>query len=585
MGLISNGCIYNLHGGGSRINLAPLIYMPCLAVHFSNPNRLVHCSGWSQPLIVFHRRHLGFSKLKISASGQSGGTYLVQELSRPWLKVPRCLVELSATSLLFVALGILTLSSTNKGCTALAAVGAGSRPVQEESDEEDQVIQKEKNVEDEQLHQEFENWKSKTYALTVPLRVVAVQGSVPPAWIKDFIQSQGKRLKLSVQFRGSIEDIFSELIGSLRKVDVSPKSVLTADLITIGDSWLDLAIAKSVIEPMQMAEDYDWFKGLPEKWKSSGVDLFGWIPYLNNEGKVDPDGRTWAVPYRWGSMVIAYKKSKFDKLGLAPIEDWKDLWRPELSGRIAMVDSPREIIGVVLKYMGGSYNTNDISQDIPGGIRAVQQHLAMLAKQVLLFDSANYLKAFSVGDAWVAVGWSSDILPAAKRLSNVAVVVPKSGASLWADLWAVPDTTRFPPSENLGGRIRGPSPLIYQWLDFCLQPARDLPFKQGVFPGASPTALEKLPSDPSKLLPKGAPKLVTNLVAGMPPPEILAKCEFLEPLSETALSEYRLLISTMEKPGHGHLRQFLFTTFQDTWSKFLSLRKEIGEYAFPVRKM
>ncbi|XP_074283174.1 uncharacterized protein LOC141607718 [Silene latifolia] len=577
MGLISNGCIYNLHGGGSTINLAPVISMPCLAVHYSNPNLLVHCSGWSRPLIVFHNRHLGFSKLKVSADHQSGEAPLVQKLSKPWLKFPRCLVELSASSLLFVALGIFTLSFTKKGCTALAAVDTGSRPVQEESVGEDQVIENEKTVEDEQLHQEFETWKSKTYALTVPLRVVAVQGSVPPAWIKDFIQSQGRRLKISVQFRGSLEDIFSELIGSLRKVDVSPKSVLTADLITIGDSWLDLAIGKSVIEPMQMAEDYDWFKGLPDKWKV----------YLrrNNEGKADPDGRTWAVPYRWGSMVIAYKKSKFDKLGFAPIEDWKDLWRPELSGRIAMVDSPREIIGVVLKYMGGSYNTNDINQDIPGGVRAVQQHLAMLTKQVLLFDSANYLKAFSVGDAWVAVGWSSDILPAAKRLSNVAVVVPKSGASLWADLWAVPATTRCPPSENLGGRIRGPSPLIYQWLDFCLQPARDLPFKQGVFPGASPTALENLPSDPSKLLPKGAPKLVTNLVAGMPPPEILAKCEFLEPLSETALSEYRLLISTMEKPGHGPFRQFCFTIFQDTWSKILSLRKEIGEYGFPVRKL
>lgn len=47
----------------------------------------------------------------------------------------------------------------------------------------------------------------------------------------------------------------------------------------------------------------------------------------------------------------------------------------------------------------------------------------------------QYLKAFGVGDVWVAVGWSSDVLPAAKRMTNVAVVVPKSGASLWADLW------------------------------------------------------------------------------------------------------------------------------------------------------
>lgn len=38
----------------------------------------------------------------------------------------------------------------------------------------------------------------------------------------------------------------------------------------------------------------------------------------------------------------------------------------------------------------------------------------------------------------MAVGWSSDVLPIAKRTSNVAVVVPKSGASLWADLWVCP---------------------------------------------------------------------------------------------------------------------------------------------------
>lgn len=35
----------------------------------------------------------------------------------------------------------------------------------------------------------------------------------------------------------------------------------------------------------------------------------------------------------------------------------------------------------------------------------------------------------------MAVGWSSDILPVAKTMSNVSVIVPKSGASLWADFW------------------------------------------------------------------------------------------------------------------------------------------------------
>lgn len=66
------------------------------------------------------------------------------------------------------------------------------------------------------------------------------------------------------------------------------------------------------------------------------------------------------------------------------MQDWADLWRPDLAGRISMVDSPREVVGAVLKYMGASYNTNDINLQVDGGRDAVKQNLALLAKQVLI---------------------------------------------------------------------------------------------------------------------------------------------------------------------------------------------------------
>lgn len=37
---------------------------------------------------------------------------------------------------------------------------------------------------DEDTKARFETWKSKTYALTVPLRIVALNGSLPAVWIK-----------------------------------------------------------------------------------------------------------------------------------------------------------------------------------------------------------------------------------------------------------------------------------------------------------------------------------------------------------------------------------------------------------------
>lgn len=48
-----------------------------------------------------------------------------------------------------------------------------------------------------------------------------------------------------------------------------------------------------------------------------------------------------------------------------------------------MVNSPREVVGAVLKYMGASYNTSNINLQVAGGRNAVQQNLALLGKQVL----------------------------------------------------------------------------------------------------------------------------------------------------------------------------------------------------------
>lgn len=47
-----------------------------------------------------------------------------------------------------------------------------------------------------------------------------------------------------------------------------------------------------------------------------------------------------------------------------------------------MVDSPREVIGSVLKYMGASYNTSNFDTEVVGGRNAVLQKLSLLENQV-----------------------------------------------------------------------------------------------------------------------------------------------------------------------------------------------------------
>ncbi|KAL2576276.1 hypothetical protein GLYMA_16G075200v4 [Glycine max] len=448
--------------------------------------------------------------------------------------------RVAVSTVLFLCFGVrMCLASSPPAAAALPTVQ------DEQTVQDDQDGRKQDNKEtvvDKELEEAFNAWKSKTFALTVPLKVVALRGSIPPSWIKDFINSQGRRMKFNVKYYASLENMFSDPSIPFTKGKIGPASALAADIVGIGDSWLKFAINKGIIEPIRDVEDQEWFKSLDDKWKV----------YLrrNCEGEIDPKGDIWASPYRWGCMVIAYKTNKFQKHKLAPVEDWADLWRPDLAGRILMVDSPREVVGAVLKYMGASYNTNDINAEVNGGRDVVKHNLALLAKQVRLFDSSNYLKAFGVGDAWVAVGWSSDIIPAAKRMSNVAVVVPKSGVSLWADLWAIPAASRI-QTNRIGGRIRGPSPLIHQWIEFCLQSARALPFKQEVIPGASPSHLQGHSANVPVELTKGGPRINGNLVDGAPPPDILERCEFLEPLSNSTLSDYHWLLTSIQEPGHG----------------------------------
>ncbi|XP_051219098.1 uncharacterized protein [Lolium perenne] len=410
------------------------------------------------------------------------------------------------------------------------------------------VEAKEEEDDDEEWEAALQQWKSKTYALSVPLRVVALRGSFPPTWIKDFVEVQGKRLKFSPEFRPSIDALFSELSQCVDKGQVQPKSAMAADVVSIGDSWLGYAIRKGLVEPIKNAEEQDWYKSLSDRWK---VHLC-----RNQNGEADSNGSVWGVPYRWGTVVIAYKKNKFKQHNLKPIQDWEDLWRPELAGKISMIDSPREVIGAVLKQLGSSYNTIDMETEVSGGREAVLNSFTQLQKQVQLFDSMNYLKSFGVGDVWVTVGWSSDVIPAAKRMSNVAIVVPKSGSSLWADLWAIPCATGF-QTDRIGGRTRGPSPLIHQWFDFCLQSARSLPFRQEIIPGASPLFLENPAPEVPQDINKKKPKLESNLVRGVPPPEILEKCEFLEPLSDKALGDYQWLMSRVQRPRGGLLGNVL----------------------------
>lgn len=351
------------------------------------------------------------------------------------------------------------------------------------------------------------------------LKVLLLQGSIPPQIAGQFRRQVATSQSLSFKPEAELKDLFALLENWQTKGKSQPnfwerlpswlpfnqqQKSKPASLVTLGDAWLETAIRKNLLQPLNLAGMEGWQR-LPQPWQQ--------LVRRGGGGQLDAGGVIWGAPYRWGTTLIAYRRDKFKELGWTP-SDWGDLWREDLRQRLSAIDQPREIIGLALKKLGYSYNTPDLS-----AIPDLKQVLSSLAKQVKFYSSQHYLQPLVLGDTWVAVGWSSDILPLIARNPKIAAAVPLSGTSLWADLWVKPAGVG---KESLGDR----------WIDFCWQ--TKIAEQITLFTDATSPILLNLPV-------AEVPPSIRNNPLLLVKPEIIANSEFLLPLPPAALSQYQQL--------------------------------------------
>jgi putative spermidine/putrescine transport system substrate-binding protein len=332
------------------------------------------------------------------------------------------------------------------------------------------------------------------------LKIRSLKNGIPAQLVSKFSRDVQPSPLLQVTQEGQLKELFA-LLQEWKQV---PESKNQADLVMLGDYWLTLAIRQKLIQPIEPAKFTNWEK-LPERWEK--------LVRRNDDGQLDPKGKIWGAPYRWGSTVIAYRTDKFKVLGWTPT-DWKDLWRSELGNRISLPDSARQVIGLTLKKLGKSYNTQQLDK-VPN----LKKELASLHRQVKLYSSDAYLQPLILGDTWLAVGSSGDLLPLLQTQKDIALVIPVSGTALWTDLWVEP------ASPN-------PVSLVEKWIDFCLQP-RVAPELSLLAKASSPIIVGMKPED----LPEA---IRTNPVL-LPDAKILAASEFLLPFGDAGIAQYRSL--------------------------------------------
>ncbi len=143
----------------------------------------------------------------------------------------------------------------------------------------------------------------------------------------------------------------------------------------------------------------------------------------------DP-GNKHSVPFTWGTTAFLVR-SELEESATS----WADLWKLHSKGKIAMRDEPRETIGLALKSLGYSLNSED-----PAELEAALAHLLEIKEDIIFVDSysENAVPLLASGEAVVLVGWVEDILYAQEENEPLVYVFPKDGTILWGDSFVIP---------------------------------------------------------------------------------------------------------------------------------------------------
>ena len=158
-----------------------------------------------------------------------------------------------------------------------------------------------------------------------------------------------------------------------------------------------------------------------------------------------PSSERYAVPYFWGTLGIAYRKD------LVPegFTSWKDFFDPaeNLRGKITMLKSSRDILGMALKSLGYSANTSDRT--------AIREAGKLLEAQRPFVHSYGYISlseesALVTGDVWASLAYSGDALMVQEHHDDIAYVVPEEGGNIWVDYLTVFQTS---PRKDLASKF------------------------------------------------------------------------------------------------------------------------------------
>ena len=131
-----------------------------------------------------------------------------------------------------------------------------------------------------------------------------------------------------------------------------------------------------------------------------------------------------SVPYMMAGTCLAWQGSKIPN-GEASYAMFD---RPELAGRITLLDDMREVLGAALLSLGLGMNSTK-----PEDLAKARDVVRRWKKNIAKFDSEQYKSGIASGEFHLVQGYPSDLLQVSEENEDIIVKIPKEGSAFTCD--------------------------------------------------------------------------------------------------------------------------------------------------------
>ncbi|MCK1790309.1 extracellular solute-binding protein [Pseudomonas violetae] len=169
------------------------------------------------------------------------------------------------------------------------------------------------------------------------------------------------------------------------------------------------------------------------------------------------------VPYTWGTIGLTYNDDQIKQRAPdAPVSSLDMLFKPELAAKfadcgISIIDSPDEVLAVVLNYLGRNPRSAKAED-----LTAASELLMKLRPYIRKFQSQPVTDLVN-GNLCVSLGYSGDMTQAqrtsdgAGKNTRFEYRIPREGTTVWMDTMAIPVDAKHPE-------------YAYAFINFVMQP-------------------------------------------------------------------------------------------------------------------